>query len=64
LWVAALCLPGLAIWVALSINLVFFIVDTDTSRNNGAMNVALMLFLNVAGSSGMVEVRKRRTALS
>jgi hypothetical protein len=50
-WVAALCLPGLAIWVVLAINLVCLIVGVDTGRNNGAMTFAGMLFLPASGVS-------------
>ncbi len=50
LWVAALCLPGLAIWVALAINVVCVIVGVDTGRSNGAMNFAGMLVF-AAGAS-------------
>ncbi len=45
LWVAALCLPGLAIWVALAIGLVCFIVGADRARNGNAMDVAGILFI-------------------
>ncbi len=45
LWVAALCAPGLAMWVAVAINLVCFIVGADKVRGGNAMGVVGMLFI-------------------